>query len=102
MLCDDGEGWGGRGREVHEGGDLCTQTADSFSCNAETKHNVVKQVYSNLTKRTQNPGVVRPKYGVKGLAGLPISILPHIIDIYNEESHMYTQSHVRKSQAPAV
>ena len=91
MLCDDGEGWGGRGREVQEGGDLCIQIADSLCCTSETKLNIVKQFYSNLTKRTQNPGVVQPKYGVKGLAELPISILPHIIDIYNEESHMYTK-----------
>ena len=76
---------------MQEGGNLCIQIADSLCCTAETKHNIVKQFYSNLTKRTQNPGVVQTKYGVKGLAELPISILPHIIDIYNEESHMYTK-----------
>ena len=38
MLCDDlGACDGGsRGREVQEGGDVCTHTADSLRCTAET------------------------------------------------------------------
>ena len=37
MLCDDLEGWnGGSGREAQEGGDMCTFTADSHCCMAET------------------------------------------------------------------
>ena len=38
-LCDHLEGWGGvgwGGREVEEGGDICTPVADSCCCMAET------------------------------------------------------------------
>ena len=37
MLCDDLEGWNGAAteRETHEGGDICTQIADSLHCTAE-------------------------------------------------------------------
>ena len=36
--CDNLEGWGGMGggREVQEGGDICTPRADSCCCVAET------------------------------------------------------------------
>ena len=34
VLCDDLEGWGGRG--VQEGGDRSIHMADSLSCAAET------------------------------------------------------------------
>ena len=34
VLCDDLEGWGGRG--IQEGGDISIHTADSLSCTAET------------------------------------------------------------------
>lgn len=38
VLCDNQEGWDGAGggREVQEGGDACTLTADSHCCRAET------------------------------------------------------------------
>ena len=37
MLCDELEGWeGGGGKEVQEGGDVCTKTADSCCRTAET------------------------------------------------------------------
>ena len=36
MLCDDLDGWDGRGREVQEGGDICIHIADSLHCTAET------------------------------------------------------------------
>ena len=38
VLCDDlkGVGWGGGGREAHEGGDICLLIADSCCCTAET------------------------------------------------------------------
>ena len=36
VLCADLEGGRGDGREVQEGGDTCTHTADSFHCIAET------------------------------------------------------------------
>ena len=37
-LCDNLEGWDrvGGGREVLEGGDICTPMADSYWCMAET------------------------------------------------------------------
>ena len=35
MLCDDLEEWDG-GREVQEGGDMCTHIADGLRCIAET------------------------------------------------------------------
>ena len=34
MLCDDLEEWDG-GREVQEGGDMCTRIAESLCCRAE-------------------------------------------------------------------
>ena len=37
MLCDDLEGWDGRGgREAKEGGDICIGVIDSCCCTAET------------------------------------------------------------------
>lgn len=44
VLCDDPEDWdaGGGGSKVHEGGDTCVHTADSFIV-----QNVIKQLYSN-------------------------------------------------------
>ena len=36
MLCDDLEEWAGERREVQEGEDACTHTADSLPCAAET------------------------------------------------------------------
>ena len=37
MLCDDLKGWDGRrGRKAEERGDVCTLTADSQYCTAET------------------------------------------------------------------
>ena len=37
MLCDELEGWGGKGeREAQEGGDTCILTADSHCCMEET------------------------------------------------------------------
>lgn len=37
MLCDDVDGWDGRGgTEAQEEGDPCTRTADSLPCTAET------------------------------------------------------------------
>ena len=37
MLCDDLEGWDGRGgREAKAGGDICICIADSCCCTAET------------------------------------------------------------------
>ena len=37
MLCDDPEGeMEGRGRESHEGGDVCIHPADPRCCTAET------------------------------------------------------------------
>ena len=38
MLCDDLDGRAGGvgGREVQEGGDICTRIADSLRCTAET------------------------------------------------------------------
>ena len=35
VPCDDLEGWEG-GREVQEGGDICTHVADSHYCTVET------------------------------------------------------------------
>ena len=35
-LCDDLEGWHGRGKEVQEGGDIWIQLADSLYCIVET------------------------------------------------------------------
>ena len=38
VLCDNLEGWdeAGGGRELQEGGDVCTPVADSCCCIAET------------------------------------------------------------------
>ena len=38
MLCDDLDGWHGGwdGREVQEGGGICTHAADSLHCIRET------------------------------------------------------------------
>ena len=37
MLCDELEGWGGKGeREAQEGGDTCIHITDSLHCTAET------------------------------------------------------------------
>ena len=38
MLCEDLEGWDRRWgrRDMQEGGDICTLTADSLHCIAET------------------------------------------------------------------
>lgn len=40
VLCDDLEGWNGAvtERETLEGGDICTQVADSLRCTALTQH----------------------------------------------------------------
>ena len=34
--CSAVEGWDGGGREVREGGDICTHVADSLQCTTET------------------------------------------------------------------
>ena len=34
-LCDDLEGWHGRGKEAQEGGDICIYIAESLYCIAE-------------------------------------------------------------------
>ena len=46
-LCDNrGVGWGGRGREVQEGGDVRIPVADSYGCVAET--NILQSNYSPI------------------------------------------------------
>lgn len=49
MLCDDIEGCAGMNMvEVPKGGDICMLRADSHCCTAESKYNIVKQLYSNF------------------------------------------------------
>ena len=49
MFCDSLEGRDGvgGGREVQEGGDICTPMADSLLMYGRNKHNIVKQLSSN-------------------------------------------------------
>ena len=51
MLCDDLEGKDEEGgREVQEGGDICTHIADSLCCTAES-NTTLKNNYTPIKKK---------------------------------------------------